>query len=220
MDHSLTVSTQIPKAITQRLRRTRLYEWLANWREIREWRARQYAAPSPPRIKRACLLRNGTPDSTWIETGTYRGDTTAFIAKSARKVISIEPAPSLWEQASKRFKDVSHVEILNGTSEDVFPELLGHLNGRINFWLDGHFSGGETFEADSHTPVREELDAITRHRDNFDSIVVLIDDIRCFDPEDPTYASYPSLDFLCDWATDNGLKWHIEHDIFVAKSAD
>jgi hypothetical protein len=46
-------------------------------------------------------------------------------------------------------------------------------------------------------------------------VVVMIDDIRCFDPD--VDAAYPSLDYLVDWARSHGFSWHIEHDIFVAK---
>jgi hypothetical protein len=46
----------------------------------------------------------------------------------------------------------------------------------------------------------------------------MIDDVRCFDPSVREYADYPPLDELVDWARANRLRWHIEHDIFVARS--
>ena len=47
---------------------------------------------------------------------------------------------------------------------------------------------------------------------------MLVDDIRCFNPRLPEYATYPSLDTLVAWATRHKLDWHIEHDIFIART--
>jgi len=67
--------------------------------ENAQWRHRGYAAPSPPHVKHALLLRVGMPEETWIETGTYLGDTTALLARRARMVYSIELEPKLYERA-------------------------------------------------------------------------------------------------------------------------
>lgn len=60
------------------------------------------------------------------------------------------------------------------------------------------------------------MQEISASLDRFDRIAVLIDDIRCFDPDLPGFSDYPPLDHVVDWARENNLKWHIEHDIFVA----
>ena len=110
------------------------------------------------------------------------------------------------------------MEILNGTSEDVFPELLPRIAGDVNFWLDGHYSAGITFKGRQDTPILDELACISHHLERLGKVCVLIDDIRCFNPRMPEYSSYPSLDTLVAWATKHKLGWHIEHDIFVAKT--
>jgi hypothetical protein len=46
----------------------------------------------------------------------------------------------------------------------------------------------------------------------------MVDDVRCFNPLNLEYGTYPSIDYLVDWARKNKLFWHIEHDIFIAKS--
>jgi hypothetical protein len=48
--------------------------------------------------------------------------------------------------------------------------------------------------------------------------VVMVDDIRLFDPTNPQFFAYPSIDFVVDWARKHNLRWHIEHDIFIAKN--
>ena len=192
----------------------RLRQWLM---AAREWRQRRYAAPSPGYVKLQVLLRNGVADATWVETGTYLGDTTAFLSRHARQVYSIEPAPALFEQAQRRFRRTPHVHILAGTSEQQLPQLLPTLSGDVNFWLDGHYSAGMTYQGSVDTPIVSELGCIESHLARYRNVVVLVDDVRCFDPSIAEFAQYPPVDFLVDWARRNRCRWHIEHDIFVAR---
>jgi hypothetical protein len=187
-------------------------------KEPQLWAERGYAAPSPSFIKRQVVLRNGIPGATWVETGTYKGDTAALLSDSAKMVFTIEPAPHLFEAAKKRFASKHNVEVINGLSEEVFPQLIPKLTGEVNFWLDGHFSTGITHQGPKDTPIEEELACIEKHMGNFTRLAVLIDDVRCFNPTLPNCAGYPKLDVLVDWARKNNLVWHIEHDIFVAKN--
>jgi hypothetical protein len=209
----MTLASALPRIIPRRLRLLR-QRLLA----MRDWRKRQFAAPSPGHIKERVLLRNGIPNAQWVETGTYLGDTTALLSRNARQVYSIEPAPALFEQAARRFRDVPNVKILHGTSEEVFPQLLPTLSGDLNFWLDGHYSAGMTYKGALDTPIAIELACIERNLARFSRMAVLVDDVRCFDPSIEEFAQYPELDFLVDWARRNRLKWHIEHDIFVART--
>lgn len=182
------------------------------------WCEKAFSAPSPHFIKQACLIRNGIPNATWVETGTYMGQTTQVLSKIGSRVYSIEPEPKLFSDAKKYFSKINNVEIINGTSELIFPLLLPNINGDINFWLDGHYSSGVTFKGDKDTPILEELDNISRNLNRFSKVCVLVDDIRCFNPKLIGFEAYPSVDVLVDWARENKFSWHIEHDIFVAKN--
>ena len=146
------------------------------------------------------------------------GDTTALLAPESKAIYTIEPEPTLFGQAEARFRNDSRIHVIHGLSESVFPTLLPTLSGKVNFWLDGHYSGGITHQGPTDCPVRDELANIEKNLSRFESVAVLIDDIRCFDPTIPLYADYPDLNYLVDWARKNNLRWHIEHDIFVAKS--
>ena len=128
--------------------------------------------------------------------GTYLGRTTELLAKLGSQVYSIEPEIKLFNRAHILFSNYSNVQILNGTSEDVFPSLLPRIKGDVNFWLDGHYSAGITFKGPQDTPILNELECISRNIGNFSRICVLVDDIRCFNPRLPEFASYPSLDTL------------------------
>ncbi len=186
--------------------------------EYEAWAARGFYAPSPHFIKQICLLRNGYPNGTWVETGTYLGQTTAILAGSGSKVYSIEPEPTLFANAEKAFSKLGNVKILNGISEQVFPILLPRIYGDVNFWLDGHYSAGVTFKGPQDTPIRDELKHIALHLSHFNNVCVLVDDIRLFRPHLAEFAGYPTIDFLVDWARQHKLHWHIEHDIFVART--
>lgn len=145
------------------------------------------------------------------------GDTTALLARRARMVHSIEPEPKLCARAKARFAATPNVEIHGGISEEVLPGILARLEGDVCFWLDGHYSAGVTFKGPKDTPIAEELAAIEAAAPRLGRIVVLVDDIRCFDPAQPAFADYPSKAFLIAWAERLGFSWHIEQDIFVAR---
>ncbi len=191
--------------------------WLRRAAAMRAWRARGYAAPSPDHVKRGVLLRLSLPGATWVETGTYRGETTALLAGVARRVVSLEPEPALHAAAARRFAGTPHVEIVNATSEQAFATLLPTLEGPLCFWLDGHFSGGPTFKGPNDTPVLHELAVIAAQLPRWPQALVLVDDLRLFNGRVHQYGEYPPLRVLVDWAEAQGLAWHIEHDIFVAR---
>jgi hypothetical protein len=198
--------------------RVRLWHPLLNFtRPLRHaFGLRQKSAKATDKQK--VLLRNGLRDATWVETGTYMGDTTSILSKVAKMVYSIEPEPTLFSEAEQRFSHTSNVRIIKGLSEEVFPKLLPTISGNVCFWLDGHYSAGITFKGPQETPILDELTAIGRHISQMDKIVVLVDDVRCFDPRNPEFSAYPPVDVLVDWARKHNLTWHIEHDIFVAKN--
>jgi hypothetical protein len=186
--------------------------------DFRNWKLNHYAAPSPKAVKDRVLQRNGLPGSTWVETGTFLGETTILLAQWGKAVYSLEPATSLYDRAVTRFASHKHVKIVNAPSEIEFPRLLPTLKGPVNFWLDGHYSAGATYQGEKDTPVMAELDSIAQYLAHLKPIVILIDDVRCFDPSLPEYAGYPPLDKLVDWARSHNLAWHIEHDILVIRS--
>lgn len=187
------------------------------WRSLAGWKKNGYAAPSPHFIKQAVLLRNGLENATWIETGTYLGQTTKVLAEHGLFVYSIEPEPTLYANAKSQLSSFGNVEIIKGISEDVFPALLPKLSGKINFFLDGHYSGGETFAGPNDCPLLEELKFISQNLARFEAASIIIDDIRLCGKKH-SYGSYPSINDLVDFARKNSLDWHIEHDMFIAKT--
>lgn len=187
-------------------------------REISQWVARGCPAPSPPFIKRDVLQRNGIAGATWVETGTFLGDTTEFLSRIASKVISIEPEPNLHRDAVARFRGRANVELHKGLSEEIFPAVLPTLTGDVCFWLDGHFSSGLTHKGPKDTPIVDELFHIQNSLRGLAKVVVFVDDMRCFEPSNIEFKEYPDRGVLVDWARANGMVWHIEHDMFICRN--
>lgn len=191
--------------------------WFRRAAAMREWRARGFAAPSPDHVKRRVLLRLAMPGTTWVETGTFRGEATVLQAGVARRVVSLEPEPALHAAAVRRFASTLKVEIVNATSEQAYESLLPALDGPVCFWLDGHFSGGPTFKGPSDTPVLHELAVIATQLPRWPQALVLVDDLRLFTGRVHSYGEYPQPRVQVAWAEDQGPDWQIEHDIFVAR---
>ncbi len=186
---------------------------------LTKWRDSNFAMPAPQEVKWAVLARYDISDSTWIETGTLFGDTTSFLSTRAKHVYSVEPDLQLASRATKRFAQTREVTIVNGLSEDHLDDLLSRIDGPTSLWLDGHFSGGVTFQGPLDTPIKEELRILGRHISRLVDVAVFIDDLRLFDASHPDAQSYPGRTSLVNWAEQHRLWWTIEHDIFVARTA-
>jgi hypothetical protein len=153
---------------------------------------RQKGKPLPHNEKmeiiKKCFIQAECCD--FIETGTFKGDTTDVLKNIAEKVYTIELSSEYHLRAVSRFKDCNNVECLLGDSTSMLPIVLQRLKGKPLFWLDGHYSGGDTAQGEKDSPINEELQSI------FDAgikeAVILIDDARCFGYS----KDYPSLDEL------------------------
>jgi hypothetical protein len=166
------------------------------------------------------LTFHAIPQTNWIETGTYRGSTTRYLAKRYPKVISIEPAPIFHKYSSSRLKNNLNVELIFGRSEDVFENLLKSTAPEVNIWLDGHYSEGGTYLGNSITPILSELEMISRNLEAFSRIVIFIDDVRLFQKWPSDNSDYPPLDSLINWCSANSLRWDIQNDIFIVTKKD
>jgi hypothetical protein len=113
----------------------------------------------------------------FIETGSYKGEgLEEALNFSFEKLYSIELHKSLYEECLKKFKDNNKVELFYGDSGTILFNIINHINNKITFWLDGHFSGDHTAKGIKISPIMEELEQIKNHSINYHTI--MIDDIR------------------------------------------
>lgn len=190
-----------------------LYSALRYWWEGARDRLGLYrgAAPTPHVVKRRVVreyaARYGTP--YFVETGTYLGDMTAAMLRRFERLYSIELSAALHEKAVARFGRHENVRILQGDSAAQLDSILPHCDRPTLFWLDAHWSGGNTARGEIDTPIVSELDAIFRGAKH--DPIILVDDARCFVGVD----SYPTIDELrarvAQWRSDYDLT--VERDI-------
>lgn len=106
-----------------------------------------------------------------IETGTYRGTTTEFIAKTFRPpILTIESDPHNFYYSRIRLRRYKNVCVFEGSSPQVLEGMSrdpGLSKEAVFFYLDAHWKG--------KLPAREELPII---RANWRDYVVMIDDFQ------------------------------------------
>jgi hypothetical protein len=181
------------------------------------WSIRGSKVPAPNFIKWKRIRENFIHNAFCVETGTYLGETTSFLSSFSRHVITIEPSHALFKYSVEKFKNRQNVEVLNGTSEDLLEKILKKIpdGTNVNFWLDGHFSGDVTFEGLVHSPINHELALIEKSLPRLGHVVIAVDDFREFNVG--SVSSYPSRDFLVQWAGANNLFWDVQLDMFFMK---
>src|SRR5580692_10581347 len=67
--------------------------------------------------------------STFIETGTFKGDTIASLRRDFDRLISIELSEDLHERARRRFTACPNVILIKGDSASQLPRALGECDG-------------------------------------------------------------------------------------------
>jgi hypothetical protein len=140
------------------------------------------AYPLPPQSVKLAVIRNNIPTPrphVFIETGTYYGDTVAAVKDMYANVISIEVDETIYKKACARFANDKNVRIAQGDCASEMPAILATLQEPAVFWLDGHYSGGETGKGEVEDPILISLNQIAAHpvRDH----VIFVDDARTFD---------------------------------------
>jgi hypothetical protein len=164
-------------------------------------------------IEKLRLLKSfSQPSHFWIETGTYMGYTTKGLSEVAFQVFSLEPSPIYYQMATEKLLYAKNVKIVNQSSETGLSGVLELIpdGSHVNFWLDGHYSAGNTYLGENHCPVKQELEVIEPRLKSL-TVQIFIDDFRLFGKE----TGYPTKDFLVDWSRQHGFDWTVERDIFI-----
>ena len=160
-------------------------------KELAAWTSGKFTPP-PHRIKQKAIIDTARKCEIGhlIETGTYMGEMIEATWRHFETVTSIELSEHLFRRASHRFQGIGNVRLLNGDSGRILSGLVYKLTHPTLFWLDGHYSCGETAMGEKETPILEELEVVFRKSDS--GHVVLIDDAREFN-DNPGYPSMNEL---------------------------
>ena len=184
---------------------------LCDQRSEASWHRAGCPVPPPNIVKRKFIVRCAREARVrnFVETGTYHGDTVRYVLDDFERIFSIELSEHLAALARRRFSAHKHVSILLGDSGELIHEVLRNLSGPALFWLDGHYSEGETARGIQDTPILRELDAIFGDLPKANHLI-LVDDARLFG----TDPAYPSLELVQRLASDAGYQsFELKHDI-------
>lgn len=116
-----------------------------------------------------------------VETGTFRGNGAATLVAIFPEVVTIELSPKLHAEAVRRFADNNRIHAVLGESGS---ELARYVDSTVPtlYYLDAHWSGGETAGESVDSPIREELDALAAGNPGD---CIIIDDARLFEEPPP-----------------------------------
>lgn len=157
----------------------------------------------------------------FVESGSYAGDGIQFALEAEfDKIYSIELSEFYYKLCLKRFENVKQVNLLFGDSSIILYDIIKKINEPITFWLDGHYSGGNTAIGKYTSPLMQELDQIKNH--NINNHIIIIDDMRCWKDNDPDYGfsetdiinKLKEINLNYKFIYENGL---IPNDVLIAK---
>jgi hypothetical protein len=142
--------------------------------------------------------------NTFIETGTYQGETSIWASKYFENVITIEASKEVYNGLN--LKKYSNITALYGNSQEL---LLNVTKESSIFYLDAHNSGGSTFNS---YPLLDELDLINQTNLKH---VIIVDDARfcmaVFNDE-----SYGEITDICNKLSFNNRYVIIFDDMLIA----
>jgi hypothetical protein len=116
-----------------------------------------------------------------IETGTFRGTTTEWLAGFGIPVISIEAHASSYEFSKRRLASFRNVIVEESNSVDALGAILPELPKAVPifFYLDAHW--------DNYLPLRDELHLICSFLEDF---VIVVDDFEVTGDPGYTFDDY------------------------------
>ncbi|MFO7733952.1 MAG: hypothetical protein R6X21_09920 [Candidatus Aminicenantes bacterium] len=134
--------------------------------------------PSTPVIADLILkLQKEYSIHDFVETGTYLGATAVWASQRFERVYTIEASKELWERAVSNHASIGNIEFLYGDSWSVLDRLAPRLVSPIFYWLDAHWSAGNTFGEGAECPLLDELAIIQKQPQ---AAFILIDDADMF----------------------------------------
>ncbi len=152
----------------------------------------------------------------FIETGTYKAQTSVWASKRFDIVYTVEASEKLYNEAVEQYGNISNIKFMRGISKESLREIINEIDTQAVFWLDAHWSGGETFGSEEECPLLDELGLITKNEIQH---YILIDDARLFmcpPPLPHSIDSWPDISHIIIQLTDAGYKIFIHEDVIVA----
>jgi hypothetical protein len=112
-----------------------------------------------------------------VEGGTFLGTTALSLSKEFGKVYTIEKSSVMFEKAKGNVGAIQNITQLQGDTREHLPDIVAKTDN-VLFWLDAHWSGGDTYGESDECPLVEELNII--FNSPMSNYAILVDDARLF----------------------------------------
>jgi len=114
---------------------------------------------------------------TFVESGTYQGNTILHMEPHFSKLYTIEIREMLHDSVKHYYRG-DKIAFYLGDSAERMTEVALDVQGRAIYFLDAHYSSGFTGRGEKDCPLYEELQHIVLlHRDE---AIVIVNDARLF----------------------------------------
>jgi hypothetical protein len=113
----------------------------------------------------------------FVESGTYFGETIFEMEKYFDQLYTIEINEKFYNNVKNKYNG-NKINFYLGASEDKLTEICNSLKDNTIFFLDGHWSAGDTGKGEKDCPLYEELNVINelfKHNG-----IIIVDDVRLF----------------------------------------
>lgn len=114
---------------------------------------------------------------TFVETGTYLGQTIFGMEPYFDNLHTIEINPSFYSSVKSKYSG-NKITFHLGDSSNELTKIVSNINSPTIFFLDGHWSAGNTGRGEKDCPLYEELTSINHNFKN--EAIIIIDDFRLF----------------------------------------
>ena len=133
----------------------------------------------------------------FVETGTYKADTTLMAAKHYENVFTTEIHNKLYENSKRRAESegVTNITFMLGNSIDLLKDIVPQVTDGAVFFIDAHISGSDSgWNGAQRVPLFEELDVILDGK--VGPSVFIFDDIRLWKNETWDWAHISNMKII------------------------
>jgi len=126
----------------------------------------------------------------FVETGTYLGETIFAMESVFEELYTIEIKEEYSNNARAKYQGTK-IQFIVGDSSSSLSSLCSILTKNTIFFLDGHWSAGDTGKGVKDCPLYEELESIMNK--HIPEAIIIVDDVRLF-------GMGPRIgNEICDW---------------------
>lgn len=155
--------------------------------------------------------------NSFIETGTFKGDTAKWASTHFEKVFTIENSREIYKETTEHLSDIKNIEFRFGHTREQLVKIVPTLNLPGIFWIDAHWCGGASYGQQDECPVVDEIQIINTSDYQH---CILIDDARLFmePPPHPHNAnSWPDITELLNVLNEKKRRYIIiRDDVIIA----